>query len=372
MASITKRENGKWRARYRDTAGKEHASHHARKVDAQRWVDDQSASLVTGSRADPSRGRVDFALVAATWATNPSWAESTRARNAGILTRHVLPRWGSVPLARVTHEDAQVWVNGLVASGLAAGSVRKIAGVFSGILTTAVKGKRIRVNPAEGLELPRQRLAKRRCLGAAKVEALAEASDEWGDLVLVLAYTGLRIGEASALKVKNVDMLRKRLTIDESVTEVNGKLVWSAPKDHQRRSVPFPEFLVADMTGRIDGKGSDDLLFQTNAGTPVRVRSMRRDWFDLAAKVVGIEGLTPHELRHTAASLAVSAGANVLALQRMLGHEKPSTTLDVYSDLFDDDLDAVAEALTRARTLALADSLRTEAPIALRPQKVTA
>jgi integrase len=136
--------------------------------------------------------------------------------------------------------------------------------------------------------------------------------------------------------------------------------------------VPFPAFLDADIERRMEGKGSGDLLFSTDSGTSVRVRNMRRDWFDLAARVAGVEGLTPHELRHTAASLAVSAGANVLALQRMLGHEQPSTTLDVYSDLFDEDLDAVADALTSARARALADSVRTESPIVLRASGGTA
>ena len=395
MASITKRERpalekdgtpkiqtkGKnkgepivvevWRARYR-SGGKEHARHFGRKVDAQNWLDVETGAKVDGTWSDPSKARVQFASVAETWATNPSWAASTRARNEGILSRHVLPRWGSVKLAEVTHEDAQAWTNSLVKSGLAAGSVRKIVGVFSGVLASAVKSKRLRVNPTDGIELPRQRLAPRRYLTAGQVEAVAEASDEWGDLVLVLAYTGLRIGEASALRVGHVNTLRRRLTIEESVTEVNGRLVWSAPKDHQRRSVPYPTFMDADIAERMTGKGPSDLLFTTDAGTPVRVRNMRRDWFDLAAHVAGVEGLTPHELRHTAASLAVSAGANVLALQRMLGHEKPSTTLDVYSDLFDEDLDAVADALTSARARALADSVRTESPIVLRASGVTA
>jgi site-specific recombinase XerD len=95
------------------------------------------------------------------------------------------------------------------------------------------------------------------------------------------------------------------------------------------------------------------------------VRNARRDWFDMAATFSGLDGLTPNELRHTAASLAVSAGANVLALQRMLGHEKPSTTLDVYSDLFDEDLEAVAGALSTARDAALADYLRTDKVLAM-------
>ncbi|WP_394769452.1 tyrosine-type recombinase/integrase [Lacisediminihabitans sp.] len=62
------------------------------------------------------------------------------------------------------------------------------------------------------------------------------------------------------------------------------------------------------------------------------------------------QGLTVHDLRHTAASLAISAGANVKAVQRMLGHASAAMTLDTYADLFDDDLDAVAEALDIAKS----------------------
>jgi integrase len=74
----------------------------------------------------------------------------------------------------------------------------------------------------------------------------------------------------------------------------------------------------------------------------------RRGWLAQAAAATGVPGLTPHELRHTAASLAISAGANVKAVQRMLGHASAEVTLNVYSDLFDDDLDDVATRLNRA------------------------
>ena len=60
--------------------------------------------------------------------------------------------------------------------------------------------------------------------------------------------------------------------------------------------------------------------------------------------------ISPHDLRHSAASLAVSAGANVKAIQRMLGHASAAMTLDQYADLFDDDLDAVADRLDDARS----------------------
>jgi integrase len=86
-------------------------------------------------------------------------------------------------------------------------------------------------------------------------------------------------------------------------------------------------------------------MFMTWRGKPLRNLNFRRDMFDAAAADANLHHLTPHELRHTAASLAVSAGANVKAVQKMLGHSSAAMTLDVYSGLFDDDLDGVADRM---------------------------
>lgn len=164
--------------------------------------------------------------------------------------------------------------------------------------------------------------------------------------MLVLAYCGLRWSELAALRVENVDLLRRRFDIAQAVTEVNGgKLVWNTPKNHERRTVPIPRFLVDEIATHLAGRGRNELVFAASEGGVLRNRNARRSWFDAAAAAIGEHGLTPHELRHTAASLAVSAGANVKAVQRMLGHASAAMTLDRYADLFDDDLDAVAERL---------------------------
>jgi integrase len=153
------------------------------------------------------------------------------------------------------------------------------------------------------------------------------------------------VGRGSCLRVKRVDLLRRRLTVAESVTEVSGRLVWGTPKSHATRSVPIPRSLGDMLTQSMAGMGPDDLVFTTWRGKPLRNLNFRRDVFDKAAADAGLEGLTPHELRHTAASLAVSAGANVKAVQKMLGHASAAMTLDVYSGLFDDDLDGVADRM---------------------------
>ena len=83
-------------------------------------------------------------------------------------------------------------------------------------------------------------------------------------------------------------------------------------------------------------------MFSTPAGAPLRNTNFRRRHWDKAVRAAGLDGLLPHDLRHTAASLAVAAGANVKAVQRMLGHASATMTLDVYAGVFGDDLDTVA------------------------------
>jgi integrase len=155
--------------------------------------------------------------------------------------------------------------------------------------------------------------------------------------------SGLRWGEAAGLKVGRLDLLRRRVTVAETLSEVGGHLVWGTPKNHQIRSVPIPGFLADQLAEVIAGKAPEDLVFTTMRGRPLRNLNFRRDVFDQAAEDAGLAGLTPHELRHTAASLAVAAGANVKAVQRMPGHASAAMTLDVYAGLFDDDLDGVSE-----------------------------
>jgi integrase len=93
------------------------------------------------------------------------------------------------------------------------------------------------------------------------------------------------------------------------------------------------------------GREPGDLLFTSPNGGPLRLGNWRTRVFDPACTAAGIVGLTPHDLRHTAASLAIAAGANVKAVQRMLGHSSAAMTLDVYAGLFGDDLDSVAALL---------------------------
>ena len=360
MASIQKRPNGTWRARYRDDADKEHARHFGRKVDAQAWLDGVTAAVQTGSYVDPARARMTVGVLAEQWLTGKvNLKPSTFALYESILSTHVLPRWNNVPLTRVEHGDVQAWVAASFTPDCPPATFGMSSACSPVCSALGVRDRRLPSNPALGTDLPRIIKRRRRYLAAHQVEALAaEAGPDGRLVILVLAYCGLRWCELAALRVGSIDFLRRRLVVSEAMTEVHGRLVWGTPKSHEARSVPIPRVLMDDLSSHVSGKDREALVFTTAGGAALRNRNARRAWFDQAAARIGQPGLTPHELRHTAASLAVSAGANVKAVQAMLGHASAAMTLDTYADLFDDDLDAVADRLD---TLCgpLADFLRT-------------
>ena len=172
-----------------------------------------------------------------------------------------------------------------------------------------------------------------------------DAAAGQGLAIRVLAYTGLRFGELAALRVRDVDLSKSRIHVRESVTEVRGHAVFGTPKTHATRHVSVPRFLMTQVEVQMAERPAEAFLFPAPEQGVLRLRNWRRQVFNPAVETAGLQGVTPHDLRHTAASLAIAAGANVKAVQRMLGHASAAMTLDVYSGLFEDDLDHVAERL---------------------------
>ncbi|HEX2399351.1 MAG TPA: tyrosine-type recombinase/integrase [Mycobacterium sp.] len=366
MANIAKRPDGRWRARYRDSRGKEHARHFARKVDAQAWLDSVTTAVQTGTYVDPAKAQITVGEWTTQWLRAQAHLKpSTRERYAGIARTHIDPRWAMLRLIDLSHADIQRWVGNLTATR-SPSTARKAHRVLSLVLGLAVRDGRLARNPASDVRLPREAPTDRHYLTHEQVHELADACMtpgefvtkrrierqrrvcDYGLVILFLAYTGVRFGEMAALRVRRLDVLARRVEISESVTSVNGALTWGTPKTHARRWIGIPAFL-ADMLGEhVNGLGPDDLVFTTPQGVVLRASNFRRDVFTPAARQVGLDGLVPHTLRHTAASLAIAASADVKVVQQMLGHKSATMTLDLYGHLFDDRLDEVAGALDAA------------------------
>jgi integrase len=169
--------------------------------------------------------------------------------------------------------------------------------------------------------------------------------------VLVLAYTGLRWGEATALRVCDIDLTRRRIDVRRAFSDVGGRVVLGTPKSHQSRTVPVPRFLARELAEAIDGKHADDLVFTMPGGTLLRLSNWRLAVFLPARRAAGVsDRFRIHDLRHTAASLMIQAGYPPKWLQAIMGHASITTTLDLYGHLYPADMDLWVDRLDAAGT----------------------
>lgn len=152
-----------------------------------------------------------------------------------------------------------------------------------------------------------------------QVDLLAESAGEHATLIQSLAYTGLGSGEATALRVRDLDTLRRRIGVRENAVRVRGYVAVGTPKTHANRTVPYPELLTLHLAAACQGKPAEALLF--GAGfTHLLTPSSGDGWYVAAIRRAreidpDFPELTIHDLRHTAASLAISAGANIKAVR---------------------------------------------------------
>jgi len=224
------------------------------------------------------------------------------------LTLHVLPTWRTVPLAKVTFEGLSQWVARLSLGGLGPSGTRQSVFVMSAALDHAVRSGRIRSNPARGLGLPRIRRRDYVFLTHLQLRDLASEAGSWRVFVLLLGYTGLRWGEATALHVCDIDLARRRIDVRRAFSDVGGRVVLGTPKSHLSRTVPIPRFLAREISAAVIGKNADDLVFTMPGGSVLRLSNWRRAVFlPPRARARLSVRFRIHDLRHTAASLMKTA-----------------------------------------------------------------
>lgn len=319
-----------------------------------------------GSYVAPAAGRATVGELGPDWLARQAHLKPSALHSVDSAWKvHVEPRWGHYQLTKITFSEVQSWVAELGARRSAT-IVITAHGVLKRILDDAVRDRMLSTNPADKVKLPRKSRKVARYLTHAQVHQLATESGRYRALVLLLSYCGLRWGEAAGLHVRDVDFLRRRAKLHMNAVHVGAKSHVGTLKGNKGRTVPLPQFLVDELARHCQGKSAGDLLWPSQAGGHLRSPSSHDSWLsgavarcqrsaEEARKAEGDEPTTPefprvtaHDLRHTAASLAVSSGANVKAIQKMLGHSSAAMTLDVYADLFDDDLEDVAVRMNSA------------------------
>ncbi|MFD8640789.1 tyrosine-type recombinase/integrase [Streptomyces zaomyceticus] len=355
---------GRWRVRWYGPDGKGKAKTFGKLPQAEAEVHAITARLDKGSYRDPRSGKTAVKLVAEEWfGSKRKIGRTTRHDYRELLDNYVIPYWGDWQIAAIQWEDVSAWITELCTkpgkSGKILGAQRviKTYRVLSMVMKHAVFSKRISTSPCHDHDLPRPDEEDEHVyLTYDQLERLALAAGEYRLLILTLGYCGIRWAEASAIKTARLSVPQRRIRIVQNYTDVKGELALGPVKNHEKRSVPLPRSFADELGDLTHGKGQGDLLFTAPEGGPLRYQNFRSRVFNPAVKDAGLEGMgiTPHKLRHTAASLAIAAGADVKVIQLMLGHKDASMTLNIYGHLFPDRLDEVADALDAGRKVALA------------------
>lgn len=380
MGFVGKTPEGRFRAYFRDPAGKQRSKTFRTKKEANAFLAEIESSKRRGTYVAPHAGRLAFGDHARRWMATWNTEPTTAARDRSVMETHVLPRWGAVQLSNIDHISVQEWVTELGRTRSRA-TVAEALRLTSAVLRSAVRNRLIPFNPAEGVRIPRARRrdTDERIISRADLRErlLPAVPDRYRAVVATAAGAGLRWGEVIGLCTDALDLDRARLSVIRTVTEVAGHTAFKPyPKSAAgRRTIPLPTWVVAIIREHMQrwpteagapifanevGAPLRRTLFRTRIWRPSLVRAgmlgavaavddgYEAQWSDgtgrkqterfrteyqavqhVARNQVG--GLRFHDLRHSYATWLVDDGVPPNMVQRVMGHERSSTTLDLYT-----------------------------------------
>ena len=341
MSHVRKTANGRFEARFRGPDGKEHSRRFNTKRAAQAHIDQQNIDRADGTWRDPAGAKLVLKDWIADWqATTVDLRPSSRARDESYVRNHVLPRFGDHKLGAITTLEVRRWVADLAASGLAPASVHKAYQILSKILRSAVDADLLPQTPCRRVPLPKIEAQEMRFLDPFEIARLAAAIDpRYRALVAVDSYCGLRLSELAGLRRSNVDLRTGMIRVVENAVEVRGEVHWGAPKTRAgRRTVPMPSSVAAALAQHLAAYIDDDpraLVFAGGHGSVLRASAWRSRFWNPAIRQAGVAPLRIHDMRHTAISLWVAAGASPKQIATWAGHTSVSIVLDRYGHLFE-------------------------------------
>ena len=358
--SVAKRPDGRWRARYRDEVGSEHSRHFDRRIDAQRWLDEVAASVVTGIYVDPNAGKITFASFYAEWSERQLWVRKTR-ENADLAIRST--SFADLPMKSIRRSHVEKWVKEMT-ERLAPTTIKTRYVIVRSVFRAAVVDKIIAADPSVGVTLPRRRRADA-AMSIPTVEEvgrlLANADSTrvstrkgFRAYVSLCAFAGLRLGEAAGVQVRDIDLVGRQLKVARQLQREGDTFIVRAPKYGSERVVYMPDELVTILGDHLrehvgERAPSDQWIF-TVGPEPMYDNAITWRWRATRA-AAGLPHVRLHDLRHFYASGLIAQGCDVVTVQRALGHSTATTTLNTYSHLWptaEDRTRAAASELARA------------------------
>jgi integrase len=317
--------------------------HFDRKIDAQRWLDEISSSVRSGTYVDPALGKISFKRFYDEWAPRQLWLPSTRA-NADLATGSV--SFADLPMKAIRRSHVEAWVK-TMSTQWAPSTIKTRFVIVRSVFRAAVADRVISVDPSTGITLPRRRKAEA-AMRIPTVEdvgmLLAHADSSrvstrrgFRAYVALCAFAGLRKGEAAAIQVGDIDFLRRQLTVSRQLQRDGSGYAVGPPKYGSERVVYLPDELVTVLSEHVAAHLVEvtDLtqgLFKVG-DEPMYDNAITWRWRATRA-AAQLRHVRLHDLRHFYASGLIAAGCDVVTVQRALGHATATTTLNTYSHLW--------------------------------------
>lgn len=304
------------------------------------WLDRGKVMISLGTWVDPTLELLTFEQYSTTWrSTKSAISGKTLGTYDSQLRLHLMPHFGDKPLTGITSADIRKWVSKLSDTSVGATTIRQSYRLMRQIMEAAFIEERITRNPCVGIKLPKIVTADKRGLTREELTALAEECGSYGPVILFLGTTGLRIGEALALRVGDLDQANSAVKVERSWTkDATGRnVLGTSTKTGSSRVVPISPVVMEALQPFLASKTNTDWLFVGPRGKVMDYDWLRQRVFMPAAERLGLEGITIHSLRHTCASLLIKLKAPITTVSYILGHASVKMTLDTYGHNYEDD-----------------------------------
>ncbi|NNC10670.1 site-specific integrase [Planctomonas sp. JC2975] len=353
--SIKRRPDGKWRARYRDADGREHAKHFATKHAAQEWERTELAKIDSGTWISPGRAATTIGEWCDAWLEGYATKRPSTYRQARTHIKLIRAKFGARKLSSIRPSEIRSWMAELQSEGRAPSYVYAIHARLSQLFTDAVHDGLVVKSPTSRRTSPPAGKQRPYVATTEQVWALYDAMpDGLRPVVLLGAFAGLRVAEIAALRVSDVDFMRGIIT--PSIQYPSEPL----KTEESKNPIPIPHELAL-MLNRIPAEWGSSTLVVSEIGRPIAPYTIETHWIRARKTVEGLpDGFRIHDLRHYFASLLIAAGLDIKTVQARLRHASAKTTLDTYGHMWPDK-DESARAAVADVLAARADSVRTSA-----------
>lgn len=357
--SVKQRSNGSWEVRYRDPERVNRSKSFRRKSEAIAFEHTIRNSLYKGNYQTPIKNRITVEEIFNQYLKSKMGLKPKSIEEIRTIWNHIIaPTFAKTQASTLNSERIHKWIDDLVFSNdakISAYRMNKALGYFCRMMDFAIElgylaknpclkpnGKQIKIKK---VETENRRLTK--ALSSGELKELANHCGQFKDMILLMGVCGLRWAEVVGLRVSDFSKGCEKLIISRTLSEIGGVFYETTTKTNQDRLIFLPLNLASMLQIRVSKLNMDDLVFANDRGKPMHNSNFRTRVFLPAIRNSGVPKITLHDLRHTAASIAISNDADITSVARMLGHTDTSMTLKRYAHFYESNMKNLSQAMNK-------------------------